>query len=142
MCSFHNLSLSLRVLLSQASVVFLIVLRRFFLIFCNSLTSFLEFFLQFFLLALLHLLLPLSIYYSFLVVFLSLLFHSFVGFTHYYAQVSFFHQSFQVSPSISDGFFVIIYVVSNFCIKMPKYNYLLLVLFPISTRSEILSYNF
>ena len=57
-------------------------------------------------------------------------FTSVVGSTIYYAQVLFFHQSFQVFPSLCDGFFVVLYVVSIFCIKMTKYNYLLVVLFP------------
>ena len=35
MCSFNNLSSSLRILFSQAFVVFLFVILRFFLIFCN-----------------------------------------------------------------------------------------------------------
>ena len=39
MCYFKNLSLSLRILFSQASVVILIVILWFFLIFCSSLMS-------------------------------------------------------------------------------------------------------
>lgn len=55
MCSFKNFSLSVRILFSQVTVVFLIVILRYFLIFCSSFMS-------------------LSIYYNFFVVFLSLLF--------------------------------------------------------------------
>ena len=50
-CSFNNLSLSLRILFSQASVVFLIFILRFFLIFCGSLMFFFGFLLQFSVLA-------------------------------------------------------------------------------------------
>ena len=55
MCSFKNFSLSVRILFSQVSVVFLIVILRYFLTFCSSFMS-------------------LSIYYNFFLVFLSLLF--------------------------------------------------------------------